>query len=54
MTTKRTVLIAAVLATLPTITFAMCSGYGHQEATMSCADGMTWDKETNSCVTVTG
>ncbi|MDU8944983.1 hypothetical protein [Ovoidimarina sediminis] len=54
MTTKKTVLFALLLSALPTLSFAMCSGYGHQEATMSCADGSIWDTEKKACVTVTG
>ncbi len=48
------ILSAAVLAVLPGLSFAMCSGDSHsnQEA-MSCADGTQWDAETATCVPVT-
>ncbi len=54
MKTKKTLLIALAMTALPTLSYAMCSGYGHQEAAISCAQGMTWDAEKQACVNVTG
>ncbi len=54
MKTTKTIFASLILAALPSIGFAGCSGYGHQEASMSCADGMVYDAETKACVTVSG
>ena len=48
----KALLAAAVLAFAPIASFAACTGEQHQA--MSCADGMVFDSETNSCKTVTG
>jgi hypothetical protein len=50
----KTMLFAAVMAVLPGLSFAMCTGDSHasQEA-MTCADGTQWDAETATCVPVT-
>ena len=54
MTTTKTLFVAAILAVTPALSFAQCFGDGHQEASMSCADGMVWDKDSRTCVTVSG
>lgn len=54
MKTTKTLFVALALSALPTLGFAACSGYGHQEAAMSCADGMVWDAEAKACVKITG
>ncbi|MEM8977863.1 MAG: hypothetical protein AAGD04_00105 [Pseudomonadota bacterium] len=53
MKTMKTCLAATVLAVLPTLSFAMGCNYEHttQTATMSCADGTTFDAESGKCVT---
>ncbi len=38
------------LVVLPSLSFAMC---GSEKHAMSCAEGMTFDAETGSCVTAT-
>ncbi|MGY3436549.1 MULTISPECIES: hypothetical protein [unclassified Marinovum] len=43
----KTLFCAALLAVLPVVSFASCSG-GHQA--MSCAQGSVWDQETEACV----
>jgi len=44
-------LTALVLTAAPSFAFAMgCSG-GHQEASMSCANGTIWDADSKTCVT---
>lgn len=49
--TFKTTLVALILVGLPSVSFAMCSGYGHKEtATMSCADGMVFDSTSGKCV----
>ena len=49
----KTFLTAAALTLLPGLALAMgCSGYKHETASMSCAEGTTWDAETNTCVQV--
>lgn len=51
----KTLCVALALTVIPTLSFAMCSGYGHdQAASMSCADGTVWDAQTGTCVTVSG
>lgn len=54
MKTTKTLIAAATLAVLPTLGFAQCAGKVHQEAMMSCADGMVYDAESKTCVTVSG
>ena len=54
MKTTKLLIAAATLAVLPSLGFAMCSDKGHEDVVMSCADGMTYDAETGTCVTVTG
>ena len=55
MKTTKTLLAAVVMTALPTLGFAMCSGYGHSEqASMSCVEGTIWDADTQSCVKLTG
>ena len=54
MMSKKTLLVAVMLTALPSLSFAMCSGYKHQEASMSCADGTVYDAESKTCVTVSG
>ena len=54
MKTTKSIFVALALAALPTLSYAECSGYGHQEAAMSCADGTVWDPEAKTCVTVSG
>lgn len=54
MTKTKTLFVALALAAVPTLGFAQCSGYGHQEASMSCANGTVWDADTKTCVTVSG
>lgn len=52
MTFKIT-LAAIALAVVPTLSVAMgCSG-GHEEASISCADGTTWDDAVQKCVAST-
>lgn len=47
--TAKTTAFALVLLLAPASVFAMgCSGQEHQ--TQSCAAGMTWDNEEQSCV----
>ena len=49
--TKTIAAMALVAFTaLPGIAAAGCSGYGHQEANLSCAKGTVWDDLTKSCV----
>ncbi|MCB1339170.1 MAG: adenylosuccinate lyase [Maritimibacter sp.] len=48
MTVTR-LLAAAFFALMPMASFATCSG--HEQAN-ACAEGFTWDAETNSCVEV--
>ena len=50
----KVLLVAVAMVALPTLSYAACSGYGHQEAAMTCADGLVWDSETRTCVTVSG
>ena len=49
MSTK-TVLIAFALTFLPGIALAMC---GHDQRTMSCAEGSVWDSEKQVCTPAT-
>lgn len=44
--------VAAIMA-LPTASFALCSYGAQKEASLSCAEGMVWDAETESCVSST-
>ncbi len=45
----RLLLAATVLAVSPGLALAMCSGYGHEQVTMSCPEGQTFDTATESC-----
>lgn len=49
MMTFRTLVVAAILAAAPTFSFAMCNWQHTQEA-MTCAEGMVWDAETETCI----
>jgi len=46
---------AFVLVLSPASAFAYCSGAAHaaEEVTMSCAEGTTFDPDTNTCVAET-
>ncbi len=47
----KTTLAAALLALSPSIALAMgCSEGGHEQVTMSCADGTVFDSEKGVCV----
>ncbi|GAA5067949.1 hypothetical protein N0B44_02330 [Roseibacterium beibuensis] len=48
MTKLKTLLAAAALIAAPGFALADCP-YDHQ-VTMSCADGTSWDSESQSCV----
>ena len=48
MTSIKTLLAAAALSLVPAVSMAMCAGKSHQA--MSCADGMVWDSEQQTCV----
>lgn len=49
----KTLLTALTLTLLPGFAFAMgCSSFGHTTASMSCAEGMTFDAETETCVPI--
>lgn len=45
----KTLLAAFVLMAVPGFAYAECS-WGSHEVTMSCADGATWDAETQACI----
>ncbi|MEL7345840.1 MAG: hypothetical protein AAFN59_13470 [Pseudomonadota bacterium] len=51
----KTMLVALTLTVLPSLSMAMgCSGYGHDTtASISCADGMTFDADQQRCIAVT-
>lgn len=52
--TVKTFLTAAVLAVLPGLSFAYCSGEARlDQQAMSCAEGSQWDAQTATCVPVT-
>ena len=46
--TAKTIILAAVLAALPALSYASCSGRGHQA--QSCAAGFAWDSNLQTCV----
>ena len=46
----KTLLAAFVLTAVPGFAHAECSWGASNEVTMSCADGATWDAETQACV----
>ncbi|KMW57157.1 hypothetical protein AIOL_002118 [Candidatus Rhodobacter oscarellae] len=49
----KTTLAAAILVLSPTFAMAMgCSGYGHTEQAMSCAEGTAFDEKTGTCIPV--
>ena len=45
----KTLCVAAALAVLPAMSFAMCS-YGQQHQAQSCATGTVWDADSQKCV----
>ena len=47
-----TLLTVLVFTAAPYSALAMGCSDGHKEASMSCADGTTWDADTEKCVTV--
>jgi len=46
----KTLLAAFVLTAVPGFAYAECSWGRMQEATMTCADGTTWDSASQTCV----
>jgi hypothetical protein len=46
----KTLLAAFVLTAVPGFAYAECSWGRAHEVTMSCADGMTWDAASQTCV----
>lgn len=50
MTPMKLSLAVLMFAAIPTLSFAFCSYGTHQEANISCAEGMVWDAESKSCV----
>jgi hypothetical protein len=53
MTIKTLLTTAALTLASATSSVAACQ-WGHEEAKMSCADGMVYDADTNSCKVVSG
>lgn len=53
MTIKTLLTTAALVVASATSTLAACN-WGHEEAKMSCADGMVYDADTNTCQVVSG
>lgn len=49
----KTLVIAAVLTALPTLSLAMGCNYGKEKQAMSCAVGSSYDSATQSCLPVT-
>ena len=45
-------LAALVVVAAPTLAAAECSWGKHQQTTMSCAEGSTWDPNAQTCVPV--
>ena len=45
----RLLLAALITAATPGLALAMCSGYGHEQVTMSCPEGQSFDAATESC-----
>ena len=43
-------LAAVVMMGLPAVASAQCSWGMEEQVTMSCADGSTWDAESQSCI----
>lgn len=47
------ILASLLLATAPGLALAQGCSHGHsQEAMITCADGLTWDAESGTCVTI--
>jgi hypothetical protein len=46
----KSLLAAFVLMAAPGMAFADCSWGASHEVTMSCAEGMTWDAGSQTCV----
>ncbi|MDJ0630300.1 MAG: chitin-binding domain-containing protein [Rhodobacter sp.] len=46
----KTAIFATILAVAPTLTFAACNWQHSTQEAMSCAEGMVWDAETETCV----
>lgn len=50
----KTLAIALALVVAPTLSFAMGCSYGkHEQQAMTCAEGSTYDSQTQSCVPTT-
>lgn len=49
MSKIQTLLVAALLAMAPGLALAEC-GWGTHEMTMTCAQGTSWDADSQSCV----
>lgn len=48
----RLLIASLITAATPGLALAMCSGYGHEQVTMSCPQGETFDAATQSCKAV--
>ncbi len=48
--TLKSLLAALALTIAPTLAAASC--FGEQHTTMSCAEGSTWDAESQTCVPI--
>ena len=47
-------LATLVVAATPGLALAMCSGAKHEQVTMSCPEGQTYDAEAAKCLSPTG
>lgn len=50
--TMKTLFAASILALLPALASAQCSGDHANQASMSCTDGTQWSDESGTCVPI--
>ena len=48
----KTLLATLVIVAAPTLAAAECNWGQHQQTTMSCAEGTSWDAASQTCVPV--
>jgi hypothetical protein len=44
--------VTTIVALLPAVASAMCSGKQHLQSTSQCTQGQNWDPNTQACVPV--
>ena len=52
MMAYRTILVAAVVAVLPALSYAACSKGMYEDTASVCGEGQVWDEAAHACVEI--